>query len=101
MQPVAVELSQLILPAELPFREHVFLQRVMRFDDDHGGGSFEAHAAYDADDGIAHMNITPYAVRPCKFLNELDRTCRMIEGAVVHLDRLALHERQLDCLAAV
>ncbi len=79
VQPVAIELCQLVFPVQLPFGEHVFLQCMVCFQDHHRSGCFESYAAFDTNDGIAYVNITAYAIRAGNGLQVLDGFGRMIK----------------------
>jgi hypothetical protein len=63
MQPVTIELCQLIFPAQLPFGEHVFFECMVCFDHYHWCGSFKSHTAFYTDDSVTHMHISSYPVR--------------------------------------
>ena len=43
VQVIAVESGDLVFPEELPFGQRMFLEHVMRFDDNHRGGSLETY----------------------------------------------------------
>ncbi len=62
VQPVAIKSGNGIFPAQLPFGKHVLFQRMMRFNNHHRRCCFKAHTTFDANDGIAHMNIPANAI---------------------------------------
>jgi hypothetical protein len=101
MQPVSVKLRELIFPGQLPFCEHMFLQRMMRFNNHHRRGSFKTHPTLYADDRIAHMDIPTDAIRASQCLNKLNRSGGMVEGAVIDFAQLSLIKKQLYGFAAV
>ena len=68
VQPVAVKLRELVLPAELPLGEYVLLQGVMCFNDKDRRRGFETDASFNPNNSIANMNIATNAVRPCQGL---------------------------------
>src|SRR6187402_1543792 len=57
VQPVAIPGGHLILPVELPLGEGVLFQKMMCLDNNQRGSSLESDAAFDTDDGIAHVYI--------------------------------------------
>lgn len=63
VQPVAIELCNLVFPVQLPFGEHMFFQRMMGFEYHHGGGGFKPYTTFYPNNRIAHMNIPAYAIR--------------------------------------
>src|SRR5688572_30060684 len=45
MEPVAIKLCKLVLPVELPFGEYMFLQCMVRLENDHRSCSFKTYAS--------------------------------------------------------
>ena len=57
VQVHSVEIGQVFLVLQLPFGERVLFEQMVRFDDDERCGGLKAHAALDAYNCIAHVNI--------------------------------------------
>src|SRR5690606_19608441 len=72
MQPVAVELGELVLPAQLPFCEDMFLKRVVCLEYDHRGGGLKTDAPLDTDNGVPNVNVPPDGIGPRDLLEALD-----------------------------
>ena len=70
----------------------------MRGDNEHRRGGLEAHAALDADDGVAHMDVAAEAVTIDRSLQSLDGGDGGVKGLAVHGDELALLEPELHGL---
>ena len=58
----AVPIADLVLPVLLPLGEGVLFEHLVRRDDEYRAGSLEAHAALDADYGVADVHVAAYAV---------------------------------------
>src|SRR5690606_6010934 len=101
VQPVAVELPKLILPAQLPFREDVFFERVVRFNDDYGCSRFESNTPFNANDSITNMYITAYGVGAGDFLQMLDGLHRVFELLAVDGTQFALFKSKNNLFTAV
>ena len=100
VQMIAVEGRNLVLPEKLPFRQRMLFEHMVRLDDDHRGGRFEADASLDADDRIAYVHITADAVSRTDFLYFLDGLDRVVEFFIVDRFKLTLLEGQAQLFAA-
>ena len=77
VQPVAVELRDLVLPEQLPLGEGVLLEHLVGGDDEDGACGLESHSALDADDGVADVHVAPYAVGAAEALDLADGVDRI------------------------
>src|SRR5579859_4446566 len=72
----------------------MLFQEMVRLDNDHGSGGFESYTAFDADDGISHMDIPSYTVWLGDGLQMLDGFYRIAVFLSVDGDQLSLIEFQ-------
>ena len=64
VQHHAVPVAHLVFPILLPLGEGMLLQQVVCFDEDERCGGFKTHPAFDANDGIAYVDVAPNGVWP-------------------------------------
>src|SRR5690606_2304353 len=72
VQPVAVELRNLVLPERLPLREHQLLQLAMRRDEQERRAGLEPDPALDAHDRLADVDSPPRAVALTELAQPVD-----------------------------
>src|SRR5690606_5798570 len=101
MQPVAVELAELILPAQLPFAEDVFFEGMMGLDDHHRSRGLESDASFNTNDRVAYMDVTANSIGACDLLQVLYGIYGVVELTVVDGQEFALVKSQHDFLASV
>lgn len=94
MQPVAIELSQLVFPVELPFGEHMFFECMVCLENYHGSCGFKTHAALDANDGIAYVNVATQAIRTGNLLQVLDGFGRVAEALTIYFAQFSFFKMQ-------
>ena len=100
MEEHAIPVGHLVLPVLLPFAQGVFLEEAVCADNQHGGGGFEAHAALDADDGVAHVHVASDAIGRTDFFNLLDGLDGVVEAFAVHGLQFTLLEGEAQLLGA-
>lgn len=96
----AVPGGHLLLPVELPLGQHVLLEHLVGRDDEHRRGGLEAHAALDADDGVADVHVAADAVARADGLDGADGLDAVGVGGAVDRRELALGEAQAKRLLA-
>ncbi len=67
VQQNTVPVGELLFPVKLLFGQDVLFQRVVGLDDNQWRGGLEAHAALDADNGVADVDVAANTERLRQF----------------------------------